>query len=35
MPLAEGIFDTFRERELKTFEPNKRVVRLKASKDFA
>lgn len=34
-PLAEGIVDTFHERGLKAFGPNKRAARLEASKDFA
>ncbi len=34
-PLAEGIVDTFRERGLKAFGPDKRAARLEASKDFA
>ena len=34
-PLAEGIVDVFRERELKAFGPDKRAARLEASKDFA
>ena len=34
-PLAEGIVDTFRERGLKVFGPDKRAARLEASKDFA
>lgn len=35
VPLAEGIVDTFRERGLKAFGPDKRAARLEASKDFA
>lgn len=34
-PLAEGIVNTFRERGLKAFGPDKRASRLEASKDFA
>lgn len=34
-PLAEGIVDTFHDRGLKAFGPNKRAARLEASKDFA
>ena len=34
-PLAEGIVDTFQERGLKAFGPDKRAARLEASKDFA
>ena len=34
-PLAEGIVDTFRERGLKAFGPDKRAAQLEASKDFA
>ena len=34
-PLAEGIVDTFQERGLKVFGPNKRAACLEASKDFA
>ena len=35
VPLAEGIVDTFQERGLKAFGPDKRAARLEASKDFA
>jgi phosphoribosylamine--glycine ligase len=35
VPLAEGIVDTFHERGLKAFGPDKRAARLEASKDFA
>ena len=35
VPLAEGIVDTFSERGLKAFGPNKRAAQLEASKDFA
>ena len=34
-PLAEGIVDTFQERGLKAFGPDKRAAQLEASKDFA
>ena len=35
VPLAEGIVDTFSERGLKAFGPDKRAAQLEASKDFA
>ena len=35
VPLAEGIVDTFHERGLKAFGPDKRAAQLEASKDFA
>ena len=35
VPLAKGIVDTFQERGLKAFGPDKRAARLEASKDFA
>ena len=34
-PLADGIVDIFRERDLKAFGPDKRAAQLEASKDFA
>ena len=34
-PLAEGIVDTFSQRGLKAFGPDRRAARLEASKDFA